>query len=278
LNPLPVVLADLRRSWGGFLAVVALIAVAVALGVAVSAQERAVRRGSARAADAFDLLVGAPGSPTQLVLTTVYLQSAPIPLLSGTVLHRLQDEPAAAYVAPFAFGDRYRGFPVVGSTVAFVTQDGTVRLAEGRPFTALHEAVIGADALLAVGDRFAPSHGLAAAHADDDLAEHHAFEYRVVGRLPRRGTPWDRAIIVPVEAVWAIHGLPTGHPDGDARIGPPWEANVPAFPPSSSSPARLRTPTASAASIAPRTPWPCSRRRSWSSCTACWAMPATCWP
>jgi putative ABC transport system permease protein len=44
LNPLPVVLADIRRSRAGFLAVVGLIAVAVALGVAVSAQERALRR------------------------------------------------------------------------------------------------------------------------------------------------------------------------------------------------------------------------------------------
>jgi len=76
MNPLPVVLADLRRSRAGALAVASLIAVAVALGVAVSSQERALRAGSARAADPFDLLIGARGSATQLVLTTVYLQPA----------------------------------------------------------------------------------------------------------------------------------------------------------------------------------------------------------
>ena len=63
INPLPLVLADLRRSRAGAAAVVALIGVAVALGVAVTAEERALRAGTARAADAFDLVVGARGQP-----------------------------------------------------------------------------------------------------------------------------------------------------------------------------------------------------------------------
>ncbi len=99
LNPLPVILADIRRSRWGFASVVGLIAVAVALGVAVSAQERALRRGSAAAADAFDLLVGAPGSPTQLVLTAVYLQPAALPLVPGDVLKGLHDEPGIEYMS-----------------------------------------------------------------------------------------------------------------------------------------------------------------------------------
>ena len=44
---------------------------------------RALREGSARAADAFDLLIGAPGSETQLVLTSVYLQPASLDLIDG---------------------------------------------------------------------------------------------------------------------------------------------------------------------------------------------------
>ena len=74
MNPLPVVLSDMRRGRAGIAAVVAVIAVAVALGVVVTAQERALRQGSARAADSFDLVVGARGSPTQLILSAVYLQ------------------------------------------------------------------------------------------------------------------------------------------------------------------------------------------------------------
>lgn len=233
LNPLPVVLADIRRSRTGFLAVVGLIAVAVALGVAVSAQERALRRGSARAADTFDLVVGAPGSPTQLVLATVYLQPAALPLVSGEVLRRLQQEPGAAAVAPIAFGDRFQSHPVIGTAAPFIVRLGIV---EGRPFATPHEAVVGAGVALGIGGRFAPTHGRANQRALEDEADHdhpHSFEHVVVGRLPKLGTPWDQAILVPVEAVWAIHGLPSGHGSDFERIGPPWDgkeiAGVPAI-------------------------------------------------
>ena len=77
MNPCPVVFADLRQSRASALAVVALIAVAVALGVAVTAEERALRSGTARAANDFDLVVGAKGSPVQLVLNSVYLEPGP---------------------------------------------------------------------------------------------------------------------------------------------------------------------------------------------------------
>src|SRR5262245_16862653 len=105
MNPFPLVLAELRRNVSGGVAIVALIAIAVALGVAVTAQERALRQASARAADRFDLIVGAPGSPTQLVLTTVYLQPASLELLSAEVLPRLAREPGVAAVAPVAITD-----------------------------------------------------------------------------------------------------------------------------------------------------------------------------
>ena len=78
MNPWPLVMADFRRNRVGALAVVLLVALAVALGVAVSAQDRALRQGSARAADKFTLIIGAPGGETQLVLSSVYLQPAAI--------------------------------------------------------------------------------------------------------------------------------------------------------------------------------------------------------
>ena len=55
------ILADLRRSWPGALAICLIVAFATALGIVVTLQERALRLGSARAADAFDLVVGGLG-------------------------------------------------------------------------------------------------------------------------------------------------------------------------------------------------------------------------
>ena len=219
----------------GVIAVILLIAFAVALGVAVSAQERALRKGSARAADAFDLVVGAPGSQTQLVLTTVYLQPAALDLIDGSLLKVLQAEPGAAYVSPIAFGDFHQGSPVVGATAEFLTQAGRVAPAEGRVFARGWEAVVGAAVRLKPGDRFKPAHGRADADEQGHVHEH--AEYTVVGRMPATGTPWDRAIIVPVESVWEVHGLGSGHvgdeheDHADGVVGAPWDAeNVPGVP------------------------------------------------
>lgn len=227
MNPWPLVLADLRANRAGAVAIVLLVALAVALGVAVSAQERALREGSARAAERFDLIVGAPGSETQLVLSTVYLQAAAIDLLPGAVLDALSREGQAAFVSPLGFGDNHRGHPVVGVTPAFVGHlAGGRPLAEGRNLGRLDEAVVGAEVRAPVGAELEPAHG----RVETDEAEHHeGFAYRVVGRLPRLGSPWDRAIVVPIEAVWHVHALPLGHAVDEALLHPEGAAGAPDF-------------------------------------------------
>jgi putative ABC transport system permease protein len=232
INPFPVVSADFRKSLPGILAVIVLIAFAVALGVAVSTQERALRKGSARAADPFDLIVGAPGSPTQLVLTTVYLQPHALPLIPADVLNNLQGEAGVEWVSPVAFGDFYQGHPVVGATTAFLSQGGRNAPGEGRLFQRSSEAVVGIDVSLRLGESFQPVHGAASPLQADAGFGNHEASLTVVGRMARLGSPWDRAIVVPVEAVWELHGLGKGHtpvPEGhhdeheDSKIGPPWK-------------------------------------------------------
>lgn len=240
MNPWPLVAADVRHNRAGAFAIVLLVALATALGVAVSAQERAVRAGTARAADRFDLLVGAPGSEAQLVLSAVYLQPAAIPLLPGAILDRLSREPGAAIVSPIGFGDNHRGHAIVGVTPAFVAHlAGGTALAEGRPFSRLDEAVAGADVPdLPLGATFAPGHGQI--HVAGEEERHDSVRHTVVGRLPRLGNPWDRAVLVPIEAVWWVHALPLGHAVPEDRLhpggpdappdlaavplGPPWDA------------------------------------------------------
>ena len=94
------VLADLRLHALGAVVIVLLIASATALGMAVRIEERALRLGSAHAADRFDLVVGAAGSETQLVLSSVFLQPAPLTLLNGDVLRRLSEDPRVEFAAP----------------------------------------------------------------------------------------------------------------------------------------------------------------------------------
>jgi len=226
-NPFPVVLADYRRNRLLVSVTLLLVALAVAIGVAVIAQERALRQGSARAADDFDILVGAPGSPTQLVLTSVYLKLQAIPLVSGDVLARATTARGVRYAAPIAFGDNYQGYPIVGTIAAFASRGGMLQAANGRIFSQRGEAVVGADVPLAIGATLHPEHGMHHDHDEEDGDEHeheHHLTYTVVGRLPPRHNVWDSAILVPVEDVWGIHELPIGHPAGSIQIGPPWDA------------------------------------------------------
>jgi putative ABC transport system permease protein len=83
-----------------------------------------------------------------------------------------------------------------------------------------------------------PSHGIGRHRSplgietpEEHEHEHEGFRYKVVGRLPAFGSPWDRAILVPIESVWAVHGLGSGHKNADAPPGPPFDADhVPGVP------------------------------------------------
>jgi len=222
VNPLPLALAELKRNPLGCAAIVALIALTVAIGIAVTAQERALRQASARAADRFDLVVGAPGSPTQLVLTTVYLQPAALELVPAETLTKLAQEPGVAALAPVAVTDSYRGYTIVGTTSAFAAGNG---IDSGRAFVRIDEAIVGSAVELPLGHTLRPAHG---SPAENVLETHeHEFDITIVGRARATGTPWDRAIMLPIEGVWAMHGHAHEHEAvgasaTPASMGPPW--------------------------------------------------------
>ena len=230
MNPLALVLATMRRYRTAFLLFTLLVACAVAMGVAISAGERALRSGSARAADKFDLVVGAPGSRTDLVLAAIYLKPGTVPLLDGPTAATVLNDSRIKIAAPIGFGDHFKGAPVVGTVAAFV-EYLSGGLAEGRMFASPQEAVAGANAPVKIGESFRPQHG-ADEPADGDDPEHeHPVDIKVVGRMKPTGTPWDHALTIPIELVWAVHGLPNGHASGESRIGPPFDAaRLPGLP------------------------------------------------
>ncbi|MBB4237120.1 FtsX-like permease family protein [Rhizobium esperanzae] len=236
------ILSDLRRLWAGSLVVVLLVALATALGVSVVLQERALRLGSARAADKFDLVIGAGGSETQLVLSSVFLQPSPLPLMPGDVLARLAADPRVDWAAPIGFGDSFSGYPIVGTTVT-LTEKLSGGFAEGKVFAREGEAVIGSAVKLSLGGEIKPMHGL----AEEGGETHTELVYHVAGRLRPTGTAWDRAILVPIQAVWHIHGLGAeehegadhdahahhehhGEIDPDALLDEKWAADAPGLP------------------------------------------------
>lgn len=243
-RPMPLVAALIwRYRWANGMFTL-LIAVSAGMGIGLIAQERGLRVGMAQAADKFDLVVSAPGSELTMMLAAVYLQASNVPLLDGETYAALANHERVEIAAPIAFGDSYKGAPVVGTIADFVTHlaDGAL---DGRMWQNSAEAVIGAAVPLKVGDVFTPAHGMG---GDADNAAHAGFEITVVGRMPRTGSPWDRALLVPVETVWEVHGLANGHAleDGD-RIGPPFRSDL--FP---GTPAVIVKPLSLAAAYALR--------------------------
>ncbi|GMB82498.1 FtsX-like permease family protein [Shinella zoogloeoides] len=243
------ILADLKRFWPGVVAVVLLVAFASALGMAVRIEERALRLGSARAADRFDLVVGAPGSETQLILSSIFLQPSPLTLIPGSVLQTLSQDPRVEFAAPVGFGDSYRGYQIVGTSAEFIAKSG-FGIAEGSNLAGTFDAVVGSLVSVPLGTVIHPVHGVAGEATDD----HPEISYRIVGRMKETATPWDRAILVPIEGVWRTHGLGeaegahahdahdaheahggegeahAAHDSGEERIGPPWTGDLPGVP------------------------------------------------
>lgn len=205
------ILSDLRRLWAGSLVIILLVSLATALGVTVTLQERALRLGTARAADKFDLVIGAAGSETQLVLSSVFLQAAPLPLVGGDTLVSLTQDPRVAWAAPVGFGDSFAGYPIVGTTTALIENTAGGFL-EGVGFADGEDAVIGSAVDLPIGAEIKPMHGT----AQEGGHTHTEIAYHVQGRLKPTGTPWDKAILVPISSVWHIHGMDAeDHAHGD---------------------------------------------------------------
>jgi putative ABC transport system permease protein len=200
---------------------VALIAISVAVGVGIIAQERGLRQGSAEAAKKFTLIVAAPGNDVSMLLSTVYLQPYLAPLLDGEAYQQIAEHDRVAFAAPIAYGDSYQGAPIVGTTREFV-EHLAGEPSEGRYFESHFDAVIGSKARLDVGARFVPAHGRIPGQTEHGV---HDASYSVVGRLGPTGSPWDKAILVPIESVWELHGLSNGHaPENSNQLGPPFDA------------------------------------------------------
>lgn len=211
----------IRRFFWTNLVFVLLVAVAVAVGIGLIAQERGLRQASARVAEKFDLIIAAPGDQTTMLMQTVFLQAGDAPLIDGPTYDRIANADRVALAAPIAFGDSWQGAPVIGSTAEFVTHlSGD--LAEGQLWTTHLEAVAGARIPADIGQSFTPSHGVG---HDADGAAHEGVSITITGRMQPTGSPWDKAILVPVESVWRTHGLADGHSpeQGGARIGPPFD-------------------------------------------------------
>lgn len=218
--------------------IVIILGITLAITAALTSQERAFKKATAKAADKFDLIVAAPGSKIDMMLATVYLQATDAPLLNGDVLEKLNNDSKVEFAVPIAYGDSFKSYSIVGSTNKFIKYLSDDHI-QGSYLLDHKEAVVGASVNLKIGDVFSPVHGHFHKkeydehekeghdkHSEHEEHERHAHnvKIKVVGKMSLTNSPWDKAIIVPIEDVWKIHGLNIGHkPSLKDQLGGPFD-------------------------------------------------------
>jgi putative ABC transport system permease protein len=159
-----------------------------------------------------DAVIGAKGSPMQLILSGVFHIDVPTGNVKLAEVNKVAKMPQIAKVIPLSLGDSYRGFRIVGTTPEYLAHY-RMALAAGAPWREEMESVAGAEVArvlgLKTGDAFAGSHGLA---GGGDT--HRNAPYRITGVLAPCGCVVDRLIVTSSESVWHVHEMP-GHEEKD---------------------------------------------------------------
>jgi putative ABC transport system permease protein len=152
-----------------------------------------------------DLVVGAKGSPLQLVLCSVFHIDFPTGNIKLTEAEKLSKNRLVRKSIPMALGDSYRNFRIVGTDTAY-TNLFRARLKEGKWWRKDLEVVAGsgvAETLrLKIGDTFASAHGLT-----DDGHAHEENLYRVAGILEPSHSVIDNLLFTNVASIWRVHDL-----------------------------------------------------------------------
>ena len=163
-----------------------------------------------------DVVVGAKGSPMQLILAGVFHLDVPPGNVPLQAVKALETHPMVASVVPISLGDNFQGFRIVGTSPAYLTLY-QANLKQGRIWAAPLQVVLGATAAqklgLGLGAQFAGSHGLGAGgHAHGDS------RYTVTGILAPTGSVLDRLILTDSASVWQVHEDATALDDEDRKV------------------------------------------------------------
>ncbi len=155
-----------------------------------------------------DLVIGAKGSPLQMILCNMYHIDAPTGNISIKAARPFMNpkHPLIKMAIPLSLGDSYKGYRVVGTTYELPDSLYNGILAVGTLWKNDMDVTIGAavaeDLNLKMGDTFFSSHGL----MDDDMHIHDEGQhFKVVGIFAPGGTVLDQLILTTPQSIWKVH-------------------------------------------------------------------------
>lgn len=167
-----------------------------------------------------DLVIGAKGSPLQMILSSMYHIDAPtgnITIKEAKPFLR-EGHPLIKKSVPLSMGDSYKGYRIIGTDYT-ILDIYNAEIESGKKWKNIYEATVGAVAAeklnLKLGSTFTSTHGF---NDDDDMAHEHGV-FKVVGILKPTGSVIDQLLLCNTESVWAVHNHVEGedhaHDDHD---------------------------------------------------------------
>ena len=153
-----------------------------------------------------DLVIGAKGSPLQLILSSMYHIDAPTGNITiGEAKAFLREgHPLIKKSVPLSMGDSYKGYRIIGTDHS-ILELYNAEIQEGKNWSSLLEVTAGAVVAeklnLSIGSTFKSSHGF---NDDDDMVHDHGT-FKVVGILKETGSVIDQLLLCNTQSVWEVH-------------------------------------------------------------------------
>ena len=156
-------------------------------------------------AKGIDLVVGAKGSPLQLILCSIFHIDFPTGNIKLSEAEKVVRHRMVKKAIPLALGDSYNGYRIVGTNHDYPGIYNAT-LASGEWWKNNLEVTIGSTvaelAHLKIGDTFTSAHGLTT-----DGHAHEENPYRVIGVMTQSNTVVDNLILTGIESIWKMHDL-----------------------------------------------------------------------
>ena len=167
-------------------------------------------------AEGIDLVVGAKGSPLQLILSSVYHIDFPTGNIDLKDAMALSKNRLVKNIIPLGLGDNYQGYRIVGTNHDYLALYSAT-FSQGNAWEKPFEVVLGHEVAEKIGlktvDTFIGSHGIGSSSH-----EHDAHPYVITGVLAPMGNVLDKLILTSIESVWYTHDEEHDHATHEAPV------------------------------------------------------------
>lgn len=195
------------------------IALGISLVVSISSIKDQIKDHFFNISTRCEIIIGAKGSPLQLVLNSIYFMGAPTGNIDYQLFDTLKENSLIQMMIPVSLGDHYKESLIIGTSLDFFSDKNPLvpkklTFKEGKPFNSTMQAVLGYNIAqennLKVGDKIIAAHGIL---QEVEEHQHKSMPYTVCGILNQTNTPIDRAIFADMVSVWEIHEHHPHHND-----------------------------------------------------------------